>query len=337
MHCRLLVPNLLPSAKPGVPVPQTTPEGLAILLKYGQLAKTPGIDAADWLCAAFGVAPQQDLPVAPCALLGEGGTPGDSYWLRADPVTIRLMRNQLVLIAGSASAPSEEEAAELVAALNRHFAPDGLQFSAPHPRRWYLRLPAAPRLRTHSLAEANGRNIQPFLPAGEDGAAWRKLLNEAQILLHQHPLNQARENAGRLPLNSIWLWGGGTLPAHLSAPCARLYADDPLARGLASAAGIPAAPLPPVLPENEGKIGASFLFVAEHLRDTMWQETDWLNGLERLDREWLVPATSALRQGRLERLTLIAPGESAGIELTLTRSNLWKAWRRGKSLADLYA
>jgi len=336
MHCRLLVPNLIPSAMPGMPLRQVLPEGLATLLKFGLVTKTAGNEMADWLCAAFGVERQQDNPVAPFALLGDDGLPGDGYWLRADPVTVRLMRNQLILFADSANAPSAAEAAEFVAALNRHFAPDGLHFSAPHPHRWYLRLPAVPKLHTHSLARANGRNIQHFLPSGEESAPWRKLLNEAQMLLHQHPLNAAREAAGLLPVNSIWLWGGGTLSARLSAPCNRLYADDPLARGLALAAGIPTAPLPPALPENEGKMTGATLFVAHHLRDTMWQEEAWRIGLERLDEEWLAPATNALRQGKLQRLTLIAPGESATADLTLTRSDLWKIWRRGKSLADLF-
>jgi len=336
MHCRLLVPNLLPSAMPNVPLHQVLPEGLATLLKYGLITKTAGNEMADWLCAAFAVERQQDNPIAPFALLGDDGIPGESYWLRADPVTIRLMRNQLVLLADSA-APSAAEAAEFVDALNQHFAPDGLQFSAPHPHRWYLRLPAAPRLHTHGLAQANGRNIQHFLPSGEESARWRKLLNETQMLLHQHPLNVAREAEGRLPVNSVWLWGGGTLPARLSAPCSRVYADDPLARGLAIAAGIPATVLPPALPENEGKMSGAPLFVAPHLRDTMWQGEAWRICLERLDREWLSPATNALRQGKLQRFTLIAPNESATVELTLTRSDLWKIWRRGKSLADLYS
>ncbi len=337
MQCRLLVANLLPSAIPSAPLRQALPEGLAALLKYGLVARTAGNETDDWLCAAFDVARQQDNPVAPLALLGDGGVPGDSYWLRADPVTIRLMRNQLILLPAGDNAPSEAEAAEFIDTLNRHFSPDGLQFSAPHPQRWYLQLPDTPKLHTHSLAAANGRNIQQFLPSGEEGARWRKLLNETQMLLHQHPLNAARETAGLLPLNSIWLWGGGTLPASLSAPCSRIYADDPLARGLAIAAGIPGAALPPALPENEGKINESSLFVTEHLRDTMWRGDEWRKALERLDAEWLSPAVKALRQGKIKRLTLVAPGESAGIEVTLARSDLWKIWRRGKSLTELFA
>lgn len=282
-------------------------------------------DLNAWLCRVFGVTRQQDLPLAPYALLGEGGAPDGGYWLRADPVAVQLMRNRLVLFAGDEAAPSAEEAEQFVAALNRHFSAEGLRFSAPHPRRWYLRLPAAPNLRTHPLAEVRGRDIRHFLPEGGDSAHWRKLLNEAQMLLHAHPLNAAREAAGGLPINSIWPWGGGTLSQGLSSPCDRVYADDPLARGLASAAGISHAPLPSKLPENSGLAGDAPLFVMENLGDTMARDAT----LERIDRDWLMPAVTAVRRGVIRRLTLIAAGETATVEVALTRPDLWKFWRRG--------
>ncbi|WP_260799978.1 hypothetical protein [Chromobacterium vaccinii] len=44
---------------------------------------------------------------------------------------------------------------------------------------------------------------------------------------------------------------------------------------------------------------------------------------------------SALRQRKLEQLTLIATGP-AGFELTLKPSDLWKFWKRALPLAALY-
>ncbi len=320
MHCHLLVPRLA-SFVADVARHEIVPEGLAALLKYGVSTETAGKSTEDWLCAAFRLERQQDDPVAPFSLLGDGGAPGDSYWLRADPVTIQLMRNRLVLLADDDNAPSPLEAAELVAALNRHFSPEGLQFSAPHPRRWYLRLPAVPRLQTHSLAQANGRNIQHFLPFGEDGAYWRKLLNEAQILLHAHPRNVAREAAGKPVLNSIWPWGGGILNGALSAPYSQIIADGPLARGLTIAAALPWTALPACLPTAVGKFTDAPLFVLEATRDTPQQ------CLEHWDQDWFKPALAALRQGKIKRLSLFSPDEPATLEATLSRLDLWKFWR----------
>lgn len=322
MHCHLLVPPL-GSSIADVARHEIVPEGLAALLKYGVITKTAGKSAEDWLCAAFSLELQQDAPVAPFSLLGDGGVPGDGYWLRADPVTIQLMRNRLVLLADDDNPPSPLEAAEFVAALNRHFSPEGLQFSAPHPRRWYLRLPAVPKLQTHSLAQANGRNIQHFLPFGEDGAYWRRLLNEAQILLHAHPLNAAREAADKPALNSIWPWGGGILSGALSSPYSRIIADDPLARGLAMAAALPADPLPTALPQDVAGCAPSPLFVLEAAHE------DPRACLDEWEKNWFAPALAALRRGTFRRLSLFAPGEDATLEITLSRFDLWKFWRRG--------
>src|SRR2546423_11819725 len=70
------------------------------------------------------------------------------------------------------------------------------------------------------------------------------LMNEAQMLLHEHPVNAEREARGEPALNSIWFWGGGVVDAAKPRPFSAVIADDPLARGLALAAGIPAHALP---------------------------------------------------------------------------------------------
>jgi hypothetical protein len=318
VHCRLLLP--LPfSAAPHSPALKT-------LSKYGRAVKMAGGHWGNreaWLCWAFGAARQQDLPVAPYAFFGEGGSPGANYWLRADPVSVQLARSRLILLAGNAVSLSAEEAAQFVAALNAHFAPQGWHFAAPHPQRWYLRLPVRPDLCTTPLAAANGRDIRDLLPAGADGAYWRRQLNEAQVLLHNHPLNETREADGKLAVNSFWPWGGGTLRENLQAPCTRLFADDPLARGLAMAANLPATPLPAALPQDMAGCGASPLFALEAAHD------DPRACLDEWEKNWFAPALAALRRGAFRRLSLLAPGEDAPLEITLNRSDLWKFWRHG--------
>src|SRR3546814_5998711 len=50
--------------------------------------------------------------------------------------------------------------------------------------------------------------IHDLLPAGNDGRRWRAVLNEAQIVLHNHPVNAERVRSGRMPVNSLWFHGG---------------------------------------------------------------------------------------------------------------------------------
>ena len=48
-----------------------------------------------------------------------------------------------------------------------------------------------------------GEDIDRFLPAGRDGKAWHAVMNEVQMLFHDHPVNVAREARG-IPVPDCW-------------------------------------------------------------------------------------------------------------------------------------
>jgi len=59
-----------------------------------------------------------------------------------------------------------------------------------------------------------GEVIAPILPSGSKTADTLKgLMAAAHKILDQHPVNQARRKAGKLPANGIWLWAEGTAVA----------------------------------------------------------------------------------------------------------------------------
>ena len=155
----------------------------------------------------FGVPRQQDWPAAAWRL--EATAAGAHYWLCADPVHLRLNRDQLLLEAGAVDDLDEAQAQALLAELNAHFAADELLFQAITPCQWLLRVPRSLDLATTPPQAAAGRPAALTQPAGADAAWARRLANEAQMLLHQAPANQAREAARQAPVNSLWLWGGG--------------------------------------------------------------------------------------------------------------------------------
>ena len=66
--------------------------------------------------------------VAPLTLAADGGDPEEGYWLRADPVHMRIHRNQLVLCDTSVFAVSLDEARAFVESMNAHFNPEGLRY-----------------------------------------------------------------------------------------------------------------------------------------------------------------------------------------------------------------
>lgn len=314
VHCHLLLPldRATLAAAPAMPA-------LAQLLRHAQREQAADEDAGAWLCRRFGVARQQDWPQAAFAALADGLPAEAGYWLHADPVSLVLQRDSFAL-AECTPQLTPEQARQLVAALNDHFAPDGMRFHCAAPRRWYLQLATATQLRTHPVSQVLGRDIQPWLPQGADGLTWHRWLNELQMLLHAHPINAALEEQRALPVNSVWLWGGGQLSKTQGAADLAVWADDPLTRGLTLAQGARLAPLPSSatawLPQATD--GEALLVLPQE-------------SLPNLERDWCAPLLASLRAGRLARLSLHLAGDTI-CSYTLTRRDLLKFWRRARPL-----
>ncbi len=312
---------------------------LATLLGRGRLERHPPLPLEHWLGKALGVH-SEETPFGALRLLGEGLDPGNSEWLCADPVHLRFSRDTLVVGGATELDLAQHEATQLVAELNAHLAGFG-EFIAPHPRRWYLRLKRPAHLSTHPLSTVTGRTIEPFLPQGDDARAWRSFINEAQVLLHNHPLNTAREAAGRPTANSLWLWGAGALPASVTPTIAatHVHAGHPLALGLAKCAGMAATPVPDRANGANGTNGAvpqslTFLENLVEAAQTLDAST-WRSGLAQLEARWFAPLLAALQTRRLQQLRLTALGDAATIDVTISAGDLWKLWRRPQSLSDI--
>lgn len=332
LHCHLLLKGVFPE------VAATAPRlpSLESLLTFSRDRELTEGSADLWLCNHFGISRQNDLPVAPLAALGEGLAPGAQYWLHADPVHFHLLRDSIALSDCVPFDLATEEASQLVDALNRHFAGYGLQFFAPRANRWYLRLEAVPGIHTHPLAGAIGRDIDPLLPVGTDAMKWHGWLNEAQMLLHTHPVNLAREERGVLPINSIWPWGGGVLPRPSALPFDEIWTEDVLVRGLVQAGGSMARHQPFSAREwlDQVKEGGTHLLVLDELENADFRDDigNWHEALERLERHWFAPLLEAMRRGRVAGIHLHLAGLHQVRNFDLDRDELWKFWRRPKPL-----
>lgn len=60
--------------------------------------------------------------------------------------------------------------------------------------------------------DISGRIVGEYLPQGSAVAPLYDLMKKSYDLLKNHPLNKKREEEGKNPANSIWLWGEGTKP-----------------------------------------------------------------------------------------------------------------------------
>ncbi|HTS53050.1 MAG TPA: hypothetical protein VMH26_07235 [Burkholderiales bacterium] len=304
--------------------------GLPALARILSRARAIACGAGGWeaaLLESFGVQRQCDWPVAPLSWLGDGGEAGASYWLRADPVHLRAERDALVLIDGRHFALEAEAASALVQALNAHFESDGLRFFAPSPMRWYVAMDRVPEIATSPLRAVAGRSVEPLLPQGDGALTWHRWFNDIQMMFHIHAVNEARESAGQATVNSVWFWGGGVLPARVRGGFAGLWGEDPLARGLARAAGLPWT----ALPEN----AAQWLAQApegEHVVVLDPFGVRQRETLEIMEHGWFAPLLRALRQRLLSKMTLLAESGDATVRFELGPGDLWKFWRRMPAL-----
>ena len=278
-----------------------------------------------WLCNAFGVL---DEAIAPITLQADGMEPGQFYWLRADPVHLQLQRAHFLLRTDELLLA--DEAAQLCESLNAHFAGERFKFFAPHPQRWYVRLESAPNLQTHPLAQVAGKNVYPYLPSGDDALYWHRVLNEVQMLLYEHPVNEARVARGEGSVNSVWLWGGGVAQKKSQQPFSAVYSDSPLVKAFAKNAGVPY--------ENESwmnNMTGDVLLVWEGLRQAIQQGNlqAWQSNALNLEQDCAVPLFQAVSEGRVGQLTIDVLHSSAAQRFVLTRSDLWKMWRRPVSLS----
>lgn len=266
------------------------------------------------------------------------------HWLLADPVHVRIDRDRALLADVGVMRVAQDEADALTASLNRHFAEDGLQFHAPQPGRWLLQLPEAADAVFTPLADAVGENVNEHLPAGARGLHWSRLLNEMQMLLYTHPVNDARELRGELSVNSVWLWGEGepaAVAAHAQHPDL-LLADDELLRQQAVTAGVrvDAAPydFAGLLEQLGSMTNAGHVLLLQDSLLAAAQYRDawgWREQLQRMENDWFAPLLQALKQGRLSGLRLLSHG-AAGVDVRIGRGDLWKFWQRPQPLAALY-
>jgi hypothetical protein len=184
-----------------------------------------------------------ELPAAALTRELLAGDAGSALWLSADPAWVQPDMNGVRLLACGRLQLSTEDARALADAVLPMIHDAGMQLEVSTPDRWHLKLPDDMILPAFAAPEqAMGEDLSQHLPQGAEGRRWRMLLNDIQIVLHQHPLNAERRAQGLAPINSLWLWGGGRLSATLTSELNGVISDDLLLSALAHRAGMAQQP-----------------------------------------------------------------------------------------------
>ena len=341
MQLTLLVPELIwPEPDDQDAFADLASPALNTLLCRSRLARRPPQSFEAMLTDAFGQ--PEDAPYAAFRRLGEAVAAedvADSYWLCSDPVHLRYHEELLILADSSSLDITREHAEGLASELNRHFAEVG-RFHVSGAERWYLQITNHSLLDTCGvppLSSMAGRSIDHERPVTAPQKALHKLLTEIQMLLHAHPINQEREAAGQMPINSLWLWGAGALPPRRECDFDGVWSNSALALGLARAAGVPTHAQPSdaaTLFEHAAPDTHHCVVLEDLLAPVQYEKRDaYRSALTGLEERWFAPLQAALRSGRIERLRIQASTAYALLTWDSTRREQWAFWKRPQSLA----
>jgi len=286
----------------------------------------------DWLASAFGVS--SPLPAAALRKVGAGGT-AQGEWMCLDPVHFQVAREGISLADPAQLDLDDAAAAALIDAVQPLFADWG-EISTTAATRWELSLHRPLALETRALPEVVGQPVDPALPGGPAGRAWRQLLSEAQTVLHAHPVNQHRAAIGKPTVNSLWPWGAGPLPDSVQANFNVVWSNDPLVAGLCAHAGIPCLAAADRFQPASGRVLAAIDLLERPARQ--FDALAWRENVLTLDEHWLAPAIAAVKKGECRELRLIGTrvnGPPATIAFVITRNALRRFWRRPQALSAL--
>ena len=296
-----------------------------------------------WLRECFAI----DGTVAACALPAADRAPASTPELLVRPVHLHLALDHLVLAPPRRLGLGHGEAVELADSANAVLADEGLRLRVLDPAAWRLEaadtqrpsadLAELAQLLARSARMAVGRNVDAYLPSGAAARRWRQLANLVQMIWFEHPLNLAREAAGQLVVNGLWLEGRAGRPA--ARPFERVLTTDEALAGLAQRAGValrrPAADADADTDlaqwfGGDALAGAGALLLAPEFWRHAVDEGDtrgWMQAWHVFEHWFEALAATGPRRAA-GAMRLVFTGERGTIELLGLPTDRWKPWRR---------
>ncbi|MEX0828277.1 MAG: hypothetical protein WD005_04930 [Haliea sp.] len=285
-------------------------------------------DYADMLAHIAGI--DTTLPIAALRYQNDSQRIPQEYCLCADPVHLAPGREGMVLFDSGHFSLQQAEVAALSAAIAPLLKESGYRLETPVPDRWYLLSEQPFGITSSALYNVAGGDIGMHLPTERE---WRQFFNELQMLLHECEVNQARETRGELPINSLWFWGEGDMPA-LESPgkekSATWFTHEACAAGLANQLQHACHAQPDCQQALAAVANGNVNVVFDRLPASggCADAASWLAFLEHLETDWCGPLYHALQSGRLQVLKLYLPGYMHVIR----RRDLLRFWRQSKNM-----
>jgi hypothetical protein len=259
----------------------------------------PGSRVSDWREDAFCslASPGHSMPrLAAVALYALQGALESGWVCVATPVhylaemsNVRLARNGILTL-------TRTQAEMLSLDFNRVWHDAGIRMQVGRFGELLCIFDRALQVCTRDPEEVIDRHIEEYLPRGDDAPLLRRLMSEVEMWLFEHAVNGTRSLQDALPVNGLWLWGGGAV------------ASPPAVQGCAEGEDV-------LFNYFRGDVSNGGVIVAPQPGSGAWQQAE---------SRWLEPAVQRLRAGRIAKLVLSAGDRCFNV----TARGLWRFWRR---------
>ena len=152
--------------------------------------------------------------------------------------------DRITLVPPSELALDAQESRSLFEAVLPLFLSEGVELQWHSALQWHARHDSLRRLPCASVGRVSGDSVQRWQGRTPLAAArlMRRLQNEAQMVLHGHPVNHDRHERGLLPVNTLWLSACGQ-PGDLTAEPPLTDVSERLGQTVVCSFG--SMPLPP--------------------------------------------------------------------------------------------
>lgn len=351
-HFTLLLPFALPPADlaPDLFKQLHTPSLATLLSRTHARSKPPRTETFDafartlphevWLSRVFldaSALPADSSPALAPLLMRQCGLEADhGFWFILQPVHLHIARDHLVLTDPAHLQLSDMEARALFDSAREIAEESGHTLMQGSSHLWFLRADALSALKTATPGAASGHNIDIWMPHGEGERAWRKLQNEIQMHWFQQDVNREREQHGKEPVNSLWLWGGGE--SGDSDECAsspqtpRPHDFDALHNLSGWTASFTKTDVPSHLTKSANAAlttpGNKHLTLLDNLMPPAlandWGR--WIAELQTLENNWFSPLLSALKNGTIDGVSIVASDAQRLARFDTNRLSRHKFW-----------
>jgi hypothetical protein len=133
--------------------------------------------------------------------------PSETVWL-AELSAISVGREGATIAHPASFEITTDEADALFDAVSGLWADRAISALPLNNRQWRIWLDPSASTRSLTPAAMAEMRLSDWWPQEDSLREWRRLLNEIQMVWHDHPVNLARAERGEMPINSLWLFGG---------------------------------------------------------------------------------------------------------------------------------